>query len=203
MDCTLFGADEPKPFYAPAGTCATLRLRVDRRADLVVVDSPRDADLGRVAFLASTGMTTAISPATVADHIAPPIGWTIGAGLGGLVGAACVLAASRVRRRAAAIVAREGKHSGGGVVELETGETLCVDAAAGLPLGPVVLGHVGEQLPTYRQMGTPTFGAAWPGTLDDLRGKLTDLAASLDAVAIAAALLGATPLLVARLVAGL
>lgn len=203
VDCTLFGADEPKPFFAPMGTCATLRLRVDHRADLVVVDSPHDADLGRVAFHASTGMTTAVSPATVADHIAPPIGWTIGAGLGGLVGAACVLAASRVRRRAAAIVAREGRHSGGGVVELATGETLRVDAAAGLPLGPVVLTDAGEQQPTYRQIGKPTFGAASPGTLDDLRGKLTDLAASLDAVAIAAALLGATPLLVARLVAGL
>jgi|GEM_PF-2528574 len=203
VDCILLGADEPKPFYAPTGTCATLRLRVDHRADLVVVDAPRDADLGRVAFLASTGMTTSVSPATVADHIAPPIGWTIGAGLGGLIGAACVLAASRARRRAAAIDAREGKHSGGGVVELVTGETLRVDAAAGLPLGPVVLGHIGEQLPTYRQTGTPTFGAAWPGTLADMRGKLTDLATSLDAVAIAAAMLGATPLLVARLAAGL
>jgi len=203
VDCTVLGLDEPKVLYAPAGTCAPLRFRVDRGRDIVVVDSPPDADLGRFAFRPSTGETTAISPATVADHIAPPIGWTVGAGLGGLIAAACVLAARRLRRRAAAIDAREAKHAGGGVVELATGETLRVDAAAGLPLGPVVLGNVGERLPTYRQMGTPTFGAAWPGTIADLRGNLTDLAASFDAVAIAAATLGATPLLVARLVAGL
>ena len=36
-----------------------------------------------------------------------------------------------------------------------------------------------------------------------MRGKLTDLAASFDALAIAAAVLGATPLLVARVIAGL
>lgn len=49
----------------------------------------------------------------------------------------------------------------------------------------------------------PTFGAACAGTLEETRGKLTDLAASYDALALAAAMLGAAPLLVARLVAGL
>ena len=155
VDCTLYGADEPKPFFAPrapARRCgfAWITVRTSSSSTRRTI-----TNLGRVAFLASTGMTTSVSPATVADHIAPPIGWTLGAGLGGLVGAACVLAASRARRRAAAIVAREGKHSGGGLVELATGETLRVDAAAGLPLGAVVLGHIGEQLPTYRQIGNP------------------------------------------------
>ena len=121
--------------------------------------------------------------------------------------AACSARPACSPRRASAPCGRDrrtrGEALGGGVVELETGETLRVDAAAGLPLGTVVLGNIGEQLPTYRQMGTPTFGAAWPGTLDEMRGKLTDLAASFEAVAIAAAALGATPLLVARLVAGL
>jgi hypothetical protein len=203
VDCILAGLSEPMTFYSPSTSCANLRFRVDRGHDLGVVDAPSMQYGLVVAFRPSTGETIAITPTTISDHIAPPIGWTIGAGLGGLIGAACVLAASRARRRAAAMVAREAKHTGGGMVELETGETLRVDAAAGLPLGSVVLTDHAEQLPTYRQAGTPTFGAARSGTLADLRGDLTDLAASLDAVAIAAAALGAAPLLVARLVAGL
>jgi hypothetical protein len=201
--CILTGLDEPKTFYGVSGLCMKLRFRIDRGHDLGVVDAP-DMQYGPVlAFRPSTGESIAIFPSTVSDHLAPPIGWTVGAGLGALLGVACVLAARRVRRRAAAIDALEARHAGGGVVELETGETLRVAAAAALPLGTVVLGNVGEQLPTYRQIGTRTFGAAWPGTLADLRGDLTDLAASLDAVAFVAAMLGVTPLLFARIVAGL
>jgi hypothetical protein len=202
-DCILTGLDEPRPLYAENSLCMRLRFRIDQGHDLGIVDAPDLKDGPVVAFRPSTGETIAISPAMVADHIAPPIGWSIGAGLGGLVGAACVVVAARLRRRAASMDAREARHAGGGVVELATGETLRVDAAVPLPLGPVVLGKVAEQLPTYRQMGVPTFGDARPGTLDELRGRLTDLAASFDALAIAAAVLGATPLLVARLVAGL
>jgi hypothetical protein len=203
-DCVLTGLDEPKPFYNPDDApCMKLRFRLDPGHDIGVVDAPGMQWGPVLAFRPSTGETIAITPSSVADHIAPPIGWTIGAGLGGLIGAACVLAASRLRRRAAAVDAREGTHVGGAVVELATGETLRVDRAEGLPLGPVVLGDVGERLPTYRQAGTPTFGSARAGTLDDLRGALTDLAASFDAIAIAAATLGATPLLVARVIAGL
>jgi hypothetical protein len=54
-------------------------------------------------------------------------------------------------------------------------------------------------MPTYRTTGSPSFGVAWLGTLSQLRQARTDLAASLDGLAIAAATLGATPLVVARL----
>ena len=203
VECSLAGPGETLQFHASSALCLNLRIRLDRGHDIAVVDTP-DMDYSPVqAFRPSTGETISISPSTVADHLAPPVGWTAGAGLGGLIGVAGILAARRLRRRAAAIDAREAKHFGGGLVELETGESLRIDAAAGLPLGPVVLGNVGEQLPTYRQIGAPTFGAASAGTLDEMRAKLTDLAASYDALAVAAALVGAAPLLVARLVAGL
>ena len=82
---------------------------------------------------------------------------------------------------------------------LANGDRILVDAAAELPVGAVVLGGAQQQLPSYRVMGVPTFASARPGTLAALRSARTDLAASLDAIAIAAAALGATPLLVARI----
>jgi FtsH-binding integral membrane protein len=200
-ECQLVGVATIDTSYPGDNECPALRVRVDPGHDLVVVDAPLSGGyVDTIAFRPSTGERLGISAVTVADHIGPPIGWTVSAALGGLIGAAFVVAARRVRRRAAALGDVDGNHVGMGSVVLSNGDRLLVDAAAELPVGPVVLGDGKEQLPTYRIMGVPTFATARPGTLDSWRGTLTDLAASLDGVAIAAAALGATPLVVARLV---
>lgn len=203
IECTLSGYDEQKPFSPISGACPTLRVRVDIGHDLAVVDN-RDASYGRaVAFRTSTGAREAIAPKDIADHIAPPIGWTAGAGLGGLFGFGFLVAASRVRRRATAVVGHDGRHHGEGLVELASGETVRVEAAAGLPLGDVVLREPTEKHASYRQMGARSFSSASAGTLEALRARHEDLAACLSAAALAASLLGAMPLFVARIVAGL
>jgi hypothetical protein len=200
VDCDLMGLDRPVSYSTDNGVCPAVRMHADAGHDLVVL---LDQYGNREAFRPSTGKLVAVLPHTVADHIAPPLGWTLGAGFGGLFGAACVVLASRLRRRAAAIDGTPAKHVGSGLVQLPTGETLRVDAAAGLPLGDVVLRHSSDPLPAYRHTSAPTYAAASQGTLADMRGAVTDVAASLDALAIAAAVLGATPLVVARLAAGL
>ena len=200
-ECHLTGLDRMETFYPGSGACPVLRVRVDAGHDLAVIDaSPTSIGVAPVAFRPSSGEQVGISAATVADRIGPPIGWTFGAALGGLVGAAFVVAATRLRRRAAALDGIEAQHVGNGFVVLPNGDRVFVDAAAELPVGVVVLGGATEQLPTYRIMGVPTFASARPGTLAMLRSASTDLAASLDGIAIAAAALGATPLIVARIV---
>lgn len=201
VECQLTGLSTMQTYYPGTAPCPVLRVRVDPGHDLAVIDAPDpSAGAPATAFRPSSAEQLGISPVTVADHIGPPIGWTFGAALGGLVGAVFVVAARRVRRRAAALDGIEGEHVGNGAVVLPDGARVVVDAAAELPAGAVVLGGAKEQLPTYRLMGVPTFASAQAGTLAALRSARTDLAASLDGIAIAAAALGATPLVVARIV---
>lgn len=203
--CELVGAAERMPYFTGSAPCPTLRILLDRPHDIAVVEAHFAGTDGTsvMAFRPSDGEAIGVPVQQVSDRLAPPIGWTLGAGFGGLAGLAFVLAASRARRRAAALDGIDARHAGGGFVELPNGEQLRVDAAASLPIGNVVLGGAERQMPTYRIMGVPTFAAAWPGTLAELRAKSTDLAASLDAIAIATAALGATPLVIARILGGL
>jgi hypothetical protein len=200
IECRLTGLAATQTYYPDTRPCPTLRVRVDQGHDLAVIDGPELYSLAYTsAFRPSTGEQLAIAPITVADHIGPPIGWTISAALGALAGAAFLLAARRVRRRTSAWAGVDGEHVGNGAVVLANGDRILVDAAAPLPVGAVVLGGAQQQLPTYRLMGVRTFASARPGTLAAFRSARTDLAASLDAIAIAAAALGATPLVVARI----
>jgi hypothetical protein len=200
IECQLTGLATTVTYYPWAPRCPVLRVRVDQGHDLAVIDAPDQNIFAPVtAFRPSSGEQLAIAPVTVADHIGPPIGWTIGAALGALAGAAFLLAARRVRRRTSAWASIEGEHVGNGAVVLANGDRILVDAAAELPVGAVVLGGAQQQLPTYRLMGVRTFASARPGTLAAFRSARTDLAASLDGIAIAAAALGATPLVVARI----
>lgn len=200
IECQLTGLATTETYHPGTAPCPTLRVRVDQGHDLAVIDAPElDWSARATAFRPSSAEQLAISPVTVADHIGPPIGWTIGAALGALAGAAFLLAARRVRRRTSAWAGIEGEHVGNGAVVLANGDRILVDAAAELPVGAVLLGGAQQQLPTYRLTGVPTFASARPGTLAAFRSARTDLAASLDAIAIAAAALGATPLVVARI----
>jgi hypothetical protein len=199
-ECQLTGLERMETFYPVDDRCPALRLLRDSGHDLAVIDSPAAGrtGAGSIAFRPSNGEELELSPKSVADRIAPPIGWTIAAALGGMFGAALVLAASRARRRAAALDGTEAQHVGDGYVVLPNGDRVLVDVAAQLPVGPVVLDGGAERLPTYRIMGAPTFVSARAGTLDVHREAMTDLAASFDAMAIAVAVLGGTPLVVAR-----
>jgi hypothetical protein len=202
VECQLSGLGSVETFYAGAASCPVLRVRIDPGHDLAVLDAAPYGDSSGVvpiAFRPSTGEELGITAATVADRIGPPIGWTLGAAMGGLAGAAFAIAAARARRRASSLVGVEAEHTGNGWVVLPDGDRVLVDPAATLPVGAVVLGEVTEQLPTYRLMGVPRFASARPGTLALLRCAATDLAASLDGIAIAVAVLGATPLIVARI----
>ncbi len=199
IECRLTGLASTETDNPGLTTCPLLRVRVDQGHDLAVIDRPSGYNFAPVfAFRPSSGERVGISPVTVADHIGPPIGWTFGAGLGGVLGAAFLLAGRRVRRRAAAVDGIEGEHLGDGAVVLLAGDRILVDAAAALPIGAVVLEGAQHQLPSYRQMGLATFASARAGSLSELRMAHVDLAASLYGIAIAAAVLGATPLVIAR-----
>jgi hypothetical protein len=201
-ECQLSGLDRMETFYPAGDGCPALRVLDDAGHDLAVIDSPASGrtGAGSIAFHPSNGEELAVSVQSVADRIAPPIGWIFGAALGGIFGAAFVFAASRIRRRAAALAGTEAQHVGNGYVVLPNGDRVLVDVAAELPLGPVVLDAGTERLPTYRIMGAPTFVSARAGTLAVHGEAMTDLAASLDAIAIAVAALGGAPLVVARII---
>lgn len=200
IECQLSGLDRVETYYVGAAACPVLRVRMDPGHDLAVLDATPYSTSGvaPVAFHPSSGAELGISAVTVADRIGPPIAWTFGAAIGGLAGAAFVVAAARARRRAARLAGTEAHHTGGGWVVLPNGDRVLVEGAKGLAVGDVVLGEITEQLPTYRIMGVPRFASARPGTLASFRSATTDLAASLDGIAIAVAVLGATPLIVAR-----
>jgi len=184
------------------GPCPEVRFRVSPAGDFAVLETrwadPPGAFTPVRAFRLPGVEQAPITIADVKSQIAPPVGWTIGAGLGGGLGALLLLAARGARRRARSLAGVDATHRGDGWVDLADGETIRVPAAAELPIGPVVLGDATERAPTYRETGTPTFAAARKGTLEELRGASTDLAASLEGVALAAASLGAAPLVVAR-----
>jgi hypothetical protein len=201
-ECQLLGLDRVETSYPGAGSCPVLRVRIDPGHDLAVLDAAPSRSGGGVAPIAfhpTSGEELGITAVTIADRIGPPIGWTVGAAIGGLAGAAFAIAAGRVRRRAASLAGVEAEHTGNGWVILPDGHRLLVDSAAALPVGAVVLGEVTEHLPTYRLTGVPRFGSARTGTLALFRSAATDLAASLDGIAIAVAVLGATPLVIARI----
>jgi hypothetical protein len=198
FECQLSGLAETQLLSMTDDECPPLRLFMDPRGDLAVLDGKQ-----HLAFRLDTGATIAISADRISDRTAPPVGWTVGAGLGGSLGLCLYFVAQRIRRRAARIEGIEAEHLGLGTVRLPGGKSVIVAAAAALPLGAIVLTDPTERAPTYRLTGTPTFEAAFPGKLADLRAIRTDLAASCAAIALAAATLGATPLVVERVLGAL
>lgn len=199
-ECQLTGLAAMETYYPAQGACPLVRVRVDRKGDLAVLESGYAGEAPHyIAFRPSNGIAIAIPAQLISDRIGPPIGWTIGAGVGGLIGAVLLVASKRMRRRAQELRGYEGEHTGQGWVELDDGRRFVVDAAADLPLGEVVLGDIEERIPTYREAGAPAFRAVWAGRLADLRNARSDVAASVDAIALTVAVLGATPLVVARI----
>ena len=202
--------DSPKP-------CARLRLRRDPAGDIAVVDmaldplappaAPSWAFAPIAAFRTDDGSAFTIRPSTIGHRLATPLGWRVGAIAGAAFGAVLLFLGRRARRRAAGIAGIEAIHRGDGCVALEGEDrVLSVALAATLPVGPIVLEGVlegeADKAPGYRVADAPTFRSARAGTLARLREACRDRAVSLEISAFAVALVGATPLLVARFIYG-
>jgi hypothetical protein len=174
-----------------------LVVRRDEAHDLWILEgSGRDAYRGPALELTDVGV------ALVKDTLAPPPGWTVGAAAGVLFGALL-----RVRRRrAAARLARLAAAPAGvlgddGWIALEGGAPpVRVAPDLGLPRGPVLLlADDGTTTPgrAYRGEAPLGPGAVVAGEREELVTRAGDEVAALDALALAAPLLTAAPLVAA------
>jgi hypothetical protein len=152
------------------------------------------------AFKASEKRSRDLLPADVAHSISPPIGWTLGAGVGFLLGAALFASGFWLEKRRASLAGWvDGTlHPGGSVFVAEVSPLQL--AAPGLSAPAAVhlrLRHEGAA--GYRDMEHVAIEGWGFGTLDSARAKLQGRAASRYALALTAALLSAAPLLVTGL----
>lgn len=198
-ECRVSGLYISTSAYPGYSSCPVLKVFADPVADVGLIEGVYPlAAQPYLAFRPSDGSPISVTALTIPGGLAPPLGWTIGGGIAALVGLGCLLGARGLRRRATEVDGCEATHTGNGWVTLPTGERLRVDAVASLPEGDVVLGAATHAMPTYRIAGGPAFGRAWAGKLADLRTARLDLAASIEAIALASAALGAAPLVAAR-----
>jgi len=206
-ECRLEGAAHVDALtYADLdGACTPVVLRTDARRELLVAYASSDAEARYPlsAYRLPSFERATVTPRLESDRLAPPLGWTLSAAFGAVAGAALLVLARSRRRVGAALEGVDARHLGAGEVELEGGARVLVPDAAALPVGPVVLRDRADIAASYREAGTSRFDHAVAGTLAGLRGDERDRVASLHAMALAIAVVGATPLLVARIVAGL
>jgi hypothetical protein len=167
--------------------CPTLTVSANYNADIVLVGN-------YIGFRLSDGSVVHNNALRFADRVARPPGWTLTAAFGGIV-ATFLLGLAHQRRRRAALAGQEAYHLGDGRVTLANGATRRVEAALHLPIGAVVLTELSCVEQAYRTNG-PMFVAATAGTLRELEARRTDLAASLESIALAAAILASAPLFV-------
>ncbi len=185
------------------GECPTMKLRVDPRGDYAFVfastpDSSLPTWTPRLALRTSDLEAVDFRASLVADRLAAPLAWRDGALAPTTLALLLLFVGHCVRRFAAARPGRAAHHRGDGLCHLADAPDALpvrVAAAGSLPVGPVVLYGPARPKSAYRDGAGPTFTDARAGAPT----RETDLAASLEAVALAAALLGATPLFVARL----
>ncbi|AKU98533.1 hypothetical protein AKJ09_05197 [Labilithrix luteola] len=211
--CDLIGGAGGAVTLNAVGTsapCPAVRFRTDPILDLVVVESQNVPCLGdtcwspRSALRRTDWTSVSVTPRIAAHRLSAPTGWRIGGAFGSLIAVVAMVVANRLRKRAARLTLIGARHLGGGRVELSTtSEPVLVPIAASLPIGPIVLDGEQRGLPTYRDAGGLRYSSAFAGSLADHRARRTDLAASLTALAFAAAALGATPLVVVRILFGL
>lgn len=185
---------DPRVLYTKTDVCPELEVKLDPRGDYLIVgaNEPRPQVY---AFLAPGFHPVEITPRDVGARVAAPIGWRIAALVTSLLSAIVIVIARRIRSRAAALGERAAIHGGGGWCEL-AGEAnpIHVAAAEHLPRGPVLLGGREDVTAAYRTTGGVSFRTARPGG----EHTTSDLVAGLHAVAFTTALLGVTPLVVAR-----
>jgi len=204
--CVLEGlrASVTVAYAAELEECPRVAVHADRRGDILVVyvQHAQDPTFALAAYdLREDGIVT-LTPWLVGSRLAAPIGWTLDAAVGLAFAVPLLALARRARRRSAGVggALEQGVHLGSGHVELVGGERVRVAAAERLAVGPVVLSRAPERATTYREPSAPAFTAVEQGTIEDVRGTARDRVASLEATALAIAVLGATPLAVAQIV---
>jgi hypothetical protein len=188
--CLLYVGTQSAEYWK----CPSLRLRFDAVSRLLFV-TPLDgagAEGLAGAFAIETGVAVAVRPSMLAGRIAAPRAWVIDAAASALLAFLLLLVSTRVRRR---IEGTEAVHEGEGAIAID-GVTVHAPLAIDLPLGPVVVRRA-EVSPTYRTHAAPSIASVEAGTLASLEAAEIDRVTSVRACAIAIALLGAAPLLVA------
>jgi hypothetical protein len=181
--------------------CPRIRILADPLGDFAFIVRDDDPTLHPLlAFRVADTQAVNFSAPMVAGRLSPPLGWTIGT-LGAVMCALPLLVlARRIRRRADSLVGREGQHLGGGRVAFDgSSEGENIPLATQLPLGPVVLFGETKRVPSYRHAPGADYRGVSAGTMESLRSAFLDRAATMNAIALAALVLGTTPLLVARI----
>lgn len=211
-ECRLTGLAEPlsvRSTLLQSEACPPVRVRSDAAAGIVVLEAPvtcvKDSDdcwYPLTAVRTADGRELEVTPRLVSEHLAAPIGWRLGAAFGFVVAGVLLVVAERIRRRASPNGIEDALHHGEGRIEI-AGRSFLSPEAASLPTGPVILFGVAEREASYRDVGAPRWSRAEAGTSAQRSEAILDIAASVNAVALAAAALGATPLVVARLFFGL
>jgi len=197
--CTVRGIAFRSGLSYESDDCSPLVVRLDPQGTYALVEQTSAWVDTKSAFVLPSWEPIEIRPSTVASRLSPPIGWTVGAGITGAIALLLVGLSARARRRANAVAGTDATHVGDGVVELANGERVRVPAAAALRVGPVLLVGAAERAASYRDGDALTFTGARSGSLDSLRTRALDLAASLDGVATAAACMGAASLVACRI----
>jgi hypothetical protein len=193
VDCTLEGVDGALEREVH---CPTLTVRHDAKADLWIVEGASERPW---AFLGSEKRTRDIWPIDVATSIAPPLGWTLGAVVGGLLQLGFLVKARRLRREGDELDGMEGVLQADGWVTLPGQPPLHVPGAAGLAEGPIWVRVKPGASHSYREAASATLEAWRLGTLEHARAALASREMTFVALSIATGLLCAAPLLLSGL----
>lgn len=200
-DCLLQHVREDFVASAEDGACPRIRVRVDRRGDVAVVEVAADgAFVPKRALSPVTGEWGDLSPRAFADRLGVPVGWTVSCVLALVLAFVLAVLARRLRARAAALSGDDAVHEGRGWLALGDGRRVHAARATALPAGPVTVVLEGVEAAGgggYREgQRSPEVQEVRAGTLRDQRRSLDDHATSLAATALTVAVFAATPLVV-------
>ncbi len=202
VDCVLEHEGGRVVASVPCVSTGKLTVTHDPRAELWVIDiveSVLSLGVRREVFLRGEPLPGDLYVVDVGGRIAPPIGWTLGAVVGFVVGMSLLVASRRVRGERLARNGLEATVAEGGWVAVPGAVPVVVDGASRLTGKPVVieLSHGPEG--TYREPSSPRVIAWQEGTLEDLRADIAARATTWAALALTSALLSAAPLLLTGL----
>jgi hypothetical protein len=174
--------------------CPSLRLRYDTPSRMLFVTPVDDAggEGAASAFAIDTGAVVAVRPSMLPGRIAPPRAWPLNAATFGGLSLLLLVASRAIRRR---VEGTEATHEGEGAIAVD-GVTVLVPTAIGLPVGPVVV-RCADASPGYRTHAGPSIVSVEAGTLESIAAAEKDRVTSVLASALAIAVVGAAPLLVA------
>jgi len=200
LNCTLDGLGTPGDWQGLS--CQPLSLRYDSESDLWTVSDTGSFSVCSASdpcgFKEKEGkLITRLTVADVHPRVAPPLAWTVGAGMGFVL---ALLLYRRGRRHARARFEPrevEATMHATGWATLPDGESLQLSPVA-TTAGPVLVERQGPRggvgAGAYRQGALARVKRWRRGTLDGLREELLSLSVALYALALAVCLLCAAPL---------